>query len=64
MGMPEAASAALLMTGVRYLTGGLFFALMMVAKGVETNLARVMEIFRGDVAARPEPAPQPEGAEA
>jgi uncharacterized membrane protein YbhN (UPF0104 family) len=64
MGMPEAASAALLMTGVRYLTGGLFFTLMMLVKGVETSLPRVMEIFRGEATAPPEPAPQPEGARA
>jgi uncharacterized membrane protein YbhN (UPF0104 family) len=64
MGMPEAASAALLMTGVRYMTGGLFFALMMLVKGVETNLARVMKIFRGEAVVRPEPTPQPETLEA
>jgi uncharacterized membrane protein YbhN (UPF0104 family) len=64
MGMPEAASAALLMTGVRYLTGGLFFTLMMLVKGVETSLPRVMEILRGEATAPPEPAPQPEGARA
>jgi hypothetical protein len=64
MGMPEAASAALLMTGVRYMTGGLFFALMMLVKGVETNLGRVMAIFRGEAAGAPEPTPQPETQEA
>ena len=59
MGMPEAASAALLMTGIRYLTGGLFFVLMMLVKGVETDLGRVLELFRDGPAPEEAPAPLP-----
>jgi uncharacterized membrane protein YbhN (UPF0104 family) len=53
MGMPEAVTIALLMTAVRYVTGGLFFALMMAVRGIETNLDRVFEIFKS-----PEPEPE------
>ncbi len=52
MGMPEAVSIALLMTALRYFTGGVMFAAMMVTKGVETDLPRVFAIFKS-----PEPAP-------
>lgn len=52
MGMPEAVAIAFLMTTLRYLTGGAVFAVMMLTKGVETDLPRVFEIFRS---AEPEP---------
>jgi uncharacterized membrane protein YbhN (UPF0104 family) len=52
MGMPEAASAALLVTAVRYTTGGLFFAAMLLMRGVETNLTRVMTIFKAPAPTR------------
>jgi hypothetical protein len=55
MGMPEAVTIALLMTAVRYVTGGLFFALMMAVRGIETDLDRVIEIFKS-----PEPEPESE----
>jgi uncharacterized membrane protein YbhN (UPF0104 family) len=52
MGMPEAVSIALLMTVLRYATGGLAFLSMMLVKGVETDRNRVLDIFRS-----PEPEP-------
>jgi uncharacterized membrane protein YbhN (UPF0104 family) len=59
MGMPEAASAALLMTAIRYMSGGLFFLLMMLIRGVETNLGRVLELFRDGPAPEETSSPIP-----
>lgn len=46
MGMPEAVTMAFLMTFFRYLTGGVLFAAMLMTRGIETNLPRVLATFR------------------
>jgi hypothetical protein len=57
LGMPEAATLALLVTAVRYATGGLLFVALVLTHGVETNLGRVLDIFRA-----PQPRPREEAA--
>jgi uncharacterized membrane protein YbhN (UPF0104 family) len=54
LGFPEAVTLPLLVTTLRYLTGGLVFAVVTMLYGVETNLGRVFGLFRrsaGDEAA-------------
>jgi uncharacterized membrane protein YbhN (UPF0104 family) len=45
LGMPEAASLAIIVTLVRYVTGGLLMAVMMLTRGVPTELPRVLAIY-------------------
>jgi uncharacterized membrane protein YbhN (UPF0104 family) len=53
LGMPEAATLALLVAAVRYVTGGILFGTMMLTRGVDTSLTRVFQIYR-----RVEPLPR------
>jgi uncharacterized protein len=62
MSISDSVSATLLLTGVRYLTGGAIWGLIILTKGFDTNLGRVFELCRGGaVALRPSPgaAPKP-----
>jgi hypothetical protein len=45
LGMPEAVSLALLITVVRYLTGGLLLSGMLLTRGVKTSLPQALEIY-------------------
>jgi hypothetical protein len=45
LGFPEAATLALLMTFFRYAAGGIMFAVVTLAYGVESNLRRVLARF-------------------
>ena len=54
LGFPEAATIAILVSTVRYLTGGILFAIVTLGPGVETSLRDAMARFRGD-----EPEPEP-----
>ncbi len=50
LGFPEAGTLAILMTALRYFTGGIVFGIVTTTYGVKTNLRRVLRVFR-------EPAP-------
>ena len=54
LGFPEAATIAILVSMVRYLTGGLIFLSIALGPGVETSLRDTLASFRGD---SPEPEP-------
>jgi hypothetical protein len=45
LGMPESVALAVLVTLVRYLTGGLLMTVMLMTRGVETSLPRVLEVY-------------------
>jgi uncharacterized membrane protein YbhN (UPF0104 family) len=45
LGMPEAVSLAILVTLVRYLTGGLLMAVLLMTRGVESSLPRVLDVY-------------------
>lgn len=45
LGMPEAVALAVLVTLVRYITGGLLMVILLMTRGVETNLPRVLELY-------------------
>ena len=51
LGMPEAVSLAILVTLVRYITGGLLMTGMLLTRGVETDLPTVLSTYN-----RPAPA--------
>ncbi len=52
LGFPEAATLALLVTFFRYVIGGIVFAIVNFAYGVETNLRTVLTRFAGPAAGR------------
>jgi Lysylphosphatidylglycerol synthase TM region len=54
LGFPEAATIAILVSMVRYLVGGLLFAIVALGPGVETSLRATFARFRGE---QPEPEP-------
>lgn len=45
LGMPEAVSLAILVTLVRYLTGGILMTALLMTRGVETSLPRVLDVY-------------------
>jgi hypothetical protein len=45
LGMPEAVSLAILITLVRYITGGLLMTGLLLTRGVETDLPRVLSTY-------------------
>lgn len=47
VGFPEAATVALLVGALRYLTGGIVFLVLMLTRGVDTNLRTVIDGFTG-----------------
>lgn len=47
VGFPEAATVALLVGALRYFTGGLVFLVLMLTRGVDTNLRTVLGGFTG-----------------
>jgi hypothetical protein len=48
LGFPEAATIAILVSAVRYVTGGVLFATITLGPGVETSLRESLGRFRGD----------------
>jgi uncharacterized membrane protein YbhN (UPF0104 family) len=54
LGFPEAATIAILVSMVRYLVGGLLFAIVTLGPGVDTSLRDSFARFRGE---QPEPEP-------
>jgi hypothetical protein len=54
LGFPEAATIAILVSMVRYLTGGILFAIVTVGPGVDTSLRDSLARFRGE---QPQPEP-------
>jgi uncharacterized membrane protein YbhN (UPF0104 family) len=56
LGFPEAGTIAILVSMVRYLVGGLLFAIVALGPGVETSLRATFARFRGE---QPEPEAEP-----
>jgi uncharacterized membrane protein YbhN (UPF0104 family) len=54
LGFPEAATIAILVSMIRYLSGGILFAIVSFGPGVETSLRETAARFLGE---RPEPEP-------
>jgi hypothetical protein len=49
LGMPESVALAVLVTLVRYVTGGLLMAILLMTRGVETSLPRVLDLYNRPV---------------
>jgi hypothetical protein len=45
LGMPESVALAVLVTAVRYLTGGVLMSILLMTRGVETSLPRVLDLY-------------------